>query len=78
MYLDGAMNTQTKTDIRSKVDTYLKRVEDIKKPDKNSSKSDKKTAVDGEGKSVKPDDDKSKDPDRDKFVQKFHGLIVWI
>jgi len=63
----GAMNDALKQNIRSKVDSYLKRAEEIKN---NGSKKKKAVAEGGNSKDNK-DDDESSDPDRKRMMQKF-------
>jgi len=76
----GAMNEQLKQNIRAKVNSYLKRAEEIKKPSTNASGKKKATADSANGggnsKDNKGDDDDAGDPDRKRMMQKFEGAIV--
>jgi vacuolar protein-sorting-associated protein 4 len=75
MYLlcvDGAMNDAMKQNIRAKVNSYLKRAEEIKNISKNGSNKKKAVPEGGNSKDNK-DDDESGDPDRKRMMQKFEG-----
>ena len=69
--LDGAMNEAMKQNIRAKVNSYLKRAEEIKGLAKNGGK--KKAVADGGNSKDNKDDDDSGDPDRKRMMQKFEG-----
>ncbi|CAF2339249.1 unnamed protein product [Rotaria sp. Silwood2] len=76
----GAMNTQMKQTIRPKIESYVKRAEEIKEILKKGP-SKKKAVADGpngrgNSKDNKGDDDDSGDPDRKRMMQKFEGAIV--
>jgi hypothetical protein len=68
------MNDAMKQNIRGKVNSYLKRAEEIKDISKNGSKKKKPVAEGGNSKDNKDDDD-SGDPDRKRMMQKFEGLL---
>ncbi|CAF1525616.1 unnamed protein product, partial [Adineta ricciae] len=70
----GAMNEPMKQNIRAKVNSYLKRAEEIKGLAKNGGK--KKAVADGGNSKDNKDDDDSGDPDRKRMMQKFEGAIV--
>ncbi|CAF1109139.1 unnamed protein product [Rotaria sordida] len=76
----GAMNAQMKQTIRPKIESYVKRAEEIKGILKNGP-AKKKAVADGPNgrgtsKDNKGDDDDSGDPDRRRMMQKFEGAIV--
>lgn len=76
--LDGAMNPQMKQTIRPKIESYVKRAEEIKGILKNGP-AKKKAVADGangrgNSKDNKGDDDESGDPDRKRMMQKFEGI----
>jgi hypothetical protein len=71
MCLDGAMNDGMKQNIRAKVETYVKRAEEIKDIGKNGSK--KKAVAEGGNSKDNKDDDENGDPDRKRMMQKFEG-----
>ena len=78
--LDGAMNAQMKQTIRPKIESYVKRAEEIKDILKNGG-SKKKAIADtangrGNSKDNKGDDDDSGDPDRKRMMQKFEGKLI--
>jgi hypothetical protein len=71
------MNDQMKQNIRGKVNSYLKRAEEIKDILKNGH-GKKKAVADtangrGNSKDNKGDDDDNGDPDRKRMMQKFEG-----
>jgi hypothetical protein len=66
------MNDAMKQNIRGKVNSYLKRAEEIKDISKNGSKKKKPVAEGGNSKDNKDDDD-NVDPDRKRMMQKFEG-----
>ncbi|CAF1329520.1 unnamed protein product [Adineta steineri] len=70
----GAMNDAMKQNIRAKVNSYLKRAEEIR--DMSKSNSGKKKAVADGGNSKDNKDDEDGDPDKRKMMQKFEGAIV--
>lgn len=77
-FLDGNMTPQMKQSIRSKIESYVKRAEEIKGFSKKGS--NKKAVADGangrgNGKDNK-DDDESGDPERKKMIQKFEGKLL--
>ena len=65
------MNDAMKQNIRGKVNSYLKRAEEIKKIPNGSGK--KKAVADGASSKDNKDDDDSSDPDRKRMMQKFEG-----
>jgi len=67
------MNDAMKQNIRSKVNSYLKRAEEIKDISKNGSKKKKPVAEGGNSKDNKDDD--GGDPDRKRMMQKFEGQL---
>ncbi len=74
--LDGVMNDQTKQKIRAKVESYLKRAEELKKIVKNGPVKKKALADDSGGRGNpkdNKDDDDSGDPDRRRMMQRFEG-----
>ena len=64
--VDGGMSKQTKLKIREQIESYLKRVEELKTIEK-STPSKKKALAD--------QDDDSDDPDRKRMMQKFEGKL---
>jgi len=68
------MNDAMKQNIRGKVNSYLKRAEEIKHITKNERGKKKPIAEGGNSKDNKDDDD-SGDPDRKRMMQKFEGLL---
>jgi hypothetical protein len=68
------MNDAMKQNIRGKVNSYLKRAEEIKHITKNGPGKKKPIAEGGNSKDNKDDDD-SGDPDRKRMMQKFEGLL---
>ena len=71
------MNPQMKQSIRPKIESYVKRAEEIKDIIKNGPVK-KKAVADtangrGNSKDNKGDDDDSGDPDRKRMMQKFEG-----
>lgn len=68
------MNDAMKKNIRGKVESYLKRAEEIKNNSKNGGKK-KPVSESGSMKDNKDDDDGG-DPDRKRMMQKFEGAIV--
>ncbi|CAF4009911.1 unnamed protein product [Rotaria sordida] len=71
----GAMNDQLKQNIRAKVNSYIKRAEEIKGSPKNGPETKKAVAAGGNSKDNKDDDD-SGDPERRRMMQKFEGAII--
>jgi hypothetical protein len=73
------MNAQMKQTIRPKIESYVKRAEEIKLLLQNGSSKKKAVAdsVNGRGNSKdnKNDDDESGDPDRKRMMQKFEGTV---
>jgi hypothetical protein len=67
------MNDTMKQSIRAKVNSYLKRAEEIKDISKNGS-GKKKAVADGGNSKDNKDDDDSGDPDRKRMMQKFEGI----
>jgi hypothetical protein len=79
IFLDGAMNAQLKQTIRPKIESYVKRAEEIKGILKNGPVK-KKAVADtangrGNSKDNKGDDDDSGDPDKKRMMQKFEGIF---
>ncbi len=76
------MNDSTKQNIRAKVNTYIKRAEEIKNI--RSDKSPKKQAVasnvtdGGNSRNNKNSDDENEDPDQRRMMQKFEGWFYHI
>ena len=77
LVLDRAMNPQMKQTVRPKIESYVKRAEEIKNILKNGAPKKKAVAdgANGRGgsKDNKGDDDESGDPDRRRMMQKFEG-----
>ncbi len=73
------MNDETKKKIRAKVETYLKRAEELKHMAKNEPVKKKALADDGPGRGNGKDnnDDDSGDPDRRRIMQKFEGRFYY-
>jgi hypothetical protein len=73
------MNAQMKQTMRSKVDSYLKRAEEIKEILKNGPVKKKAVAdtANGRGnpKDNKGDDDDNGDPEKKRMMQKFEGIF---
>jgi hypothetical protein len=74
------MNAQMKQTIRAKIESYVKRAEEIRDIAKNGG-SKKKAIADtangrGNSKDNKGDDDDSGDPDRKRMMQKFEGTLT--
>jgi len=67
------MNDAMKKNIRGKVESYLKRAEEIKNNSKNGGKK-KPVSESGSMKDNKDDDDGG-DPDRKRMMQKFEGKL---
>jgi vacuolar protein-sorting-associated protein 4 len=67
-----------KQNIRAKVNSYLKRAEEIKDLSKNGSSKKKPVAEGGSSKDNKGDDDDSSDPDQKRMMQKFEGRLYHI
>ena len=67
------MNEQTKQKIRGKVESYLKRVEELQKMKKNGPEKKKALVDDGSGRGNLRDDDDNGDPDRRRMMQKLEG-----
>jgi vacuolar protein-sorting-associated protein 4 len=75
----GAMNPQMKQNIRPKIESYVKRAEEIKDILKNGSTKKKAVAdtANGRGNSKdNKDDDDNGDPEKRRMMQKFEGAIV--
>jgi hypothetical protein len=72
--LDGAMNDSMKQNIRAKVNSYIKRAEEIKNISKDGP-GKKKAVADGGNSKDNKDDDDSGDPDRKRMMQKFEGIF---
>ena len=70
------MNDQLKQNIRAKVNSYVKRAEEIKGSSKNESGTKKAVAAGGNSKDNK-DDDESGDPERRRMMQKFEGYKIY-
>jgi hypothetical protein len=68
------MNQAMKDNIRAKVNSYLKRAEEIKHPSKDEPRKKKAVADSGNSKDNKDDDD-SGDPDKKRMMQKFEGTF---
>ena len=64
-----------KQNIRGKVNSYLKRAEEIKNNSKNPSNK-KKAVVEGGNNKDNKDDEDSGDPDRKRMMAKFEGKFV--
>ena len=80
--LDGSMNAQMKQTILAKIESYVKRAEEIKEILKKGS-TKKKAVADasngrGNSKDNKGDDDDNADPDRRRMMQKFEGRLLTI
>ena len=73
------MNAQMKQTIRPKIESYVKRAEEIKDILKNGPPKKKAVADTANGRSNskdnKGDDDDSGDPDRKRMMQKFEGTL---
>lgn len=77
--LDGAMNQQMKLTIRPKIESYVKRAEEIKDILKNGGPKKKAVADSANGRGNSKDkggDDDDGDPDKKRMMQKFEGAIV--
>jgi hypothetical protein len=78
--LDGAMNPQMKQTIRPKIESYVKRAEEIREIVKNGPVKKKAVADSANGrgnaKDNKGDDDDSGDPDKKRMMQKFEGIFL--
>jgi len=76
LILDGAMNPQMKQTIRPKIESYVKRAEEIKEILKKGPVKKKAVAeagsARGNSKDNKGDDDEG-DPDKRRMMQKFEG-----
>jgi vacuolar protein-sorting-associated protein 4 len=75
------MNEQTKQKIRAKVESYLKRAEELKNMAKQGPIKKKALADDGTGRGNSRDnknEDESGDPDRKRMMQKFEGKFHYI
>jgi hypothetical protein len=72
VYIDAAMNDAMKQNIRAKVNSYLKRAEEIKENSKKGPGKKKAVPEGGNSKDNKDNDD-SDDPDRKRMMQKFEG-----
>ena len=74
------MNNQTKQNIRAKVETYIKRAEEIKKMPKNGPVKKKALADDaadrGNSRDNKRNEDDSGDIDKKRIKQKFEGIFL--
>ncbi|CAF3933450.1 unnamed protein product [Rotaria sordida] len=71
----GVMSEHTKKMIRTKIETYLKRVEELKNILKNGPVKKKELADDNTDRGNSKDDE-SGDPERRRMMQKFEGAIV--
>ncbi|CAF4538582.1 unnamed protein product [Rotaria sp. Silwood2] len=71
----GAMNDQFKQNICAKVNSYIKRAEEMKGNLKNGPPKNKPVA-DGVNSKDNKDDDDSDDPERRRMMQKIEGAIV--
>lgn len=74
--LDGAMNQQMKLTIRPKIESYVKRAEEIKDILKNGAPKKKAVADSANGRGNGKDkggDDDDGDPDKKRMMQKFEG-----
>ncbi|CAF0730036.1 unnamed protein product [Adineta ricciae] len=76
----GSMNAQMKQTILAKIESYVKRAEEIKEilkkgPTKKKAVADTSNGR-GNSKDNKGDDDDNADPDRRRMMQKFEGAIV--
>jgi hypothetical protein len=76
--LDGIMNPQMKQTIRPKIESYVKRAEEIKEilkhgPGKKKAVADSANGR-GNSKDNKGDDDDSGDPDKKRMMQRFEGI----
>jgi vacuolar protein-sorting-associated protein 4 len=76
----GIMNPQMKQTIRPKIESYVKRAEEIKEilkhgPGKKKAVADSANGR-GNSKDNKGDDDDSGDPDKKRMMQRFEGAIV--
>ncbi|CAF0812690.1 unnamed protein product [Adineta steineri] len=81
MKYGGAMNAQMKQTIRPKIESYVKRAEEIKEilkkgPVKKKAVADSANGRGGSSKDNKGDDDDNDDPDKRRMMQKFEGAIV--
>jgi vacuolar protein-sorting-associated protein 4 len=75
------MNEQTKQKIRAKVESYLKRAEELKNMAKQGPVKKKALADDGAGRGNSrdnKDDDESGDPEKKRMIQKFEGKFHYI
>lgn len=75
----GAMNQQMKLTIRPKIESYVKRAEEIKDILKNGGSKKKAVADSANGRGNAKDksgDDDDGDPDKKRMMQKFEGAIV--
>ncbi len=76
------MNGTTKQHIRAKVDSYLKRAEEIKNMAESKPLKNQAVASDGTGrgspKGNKSNDDDSGDLDKKRMMQKFQGLFYHV
>ena len=71
------MNDQAKQKIRAKVESYLKRAEELKKIVKDGPVKKKALADDAGGRGASKDnkdDDESGDPERRRMMQKMEGI----
>ena len=74
------MNAQMKQTIRPKIESYVKRAEEIKGILKNGGQKKKAVADTANGKANskdnKGDDEDNGDPDKKRMMQKFEGIIL--
>jgi len=78
--LDGVMNNETKHKLRAKVESYLKRAEELKNIAKNEPVKKKALVDDGPGRGNSKDnrdDDDSGDSDRRRMMQKLEGKFYY-
>lgn len=80
--LDGSMNAQMKQTILAKIESYVKRAEEIKEILKKGPTKKKAVADTSNGransKDNKGDEDDNTDPDRRRMMQKFEGTLIMI
>jgi hypothetical protein len=71
------MNDGSKQNIRAKVNSYLKRAEEIKNISKNGSGKKKAVSEGGNSKNNRDDDD-SGDAEKKRMMQKFEGILFFV
>lgn len=69
------MNPPMKQTIRPKIESYVKRAEEIKEILKNGSSKKKAVADTANGRSGNSKDDDEGDPDKKRMMQKFEGIF---